>query len=561
MSTTLDVTVHASQHDSAEAALRKRVAALETALNAITAERDKLRRAYEQLKAHHDLLRRRIFVAKAERVDTAQLELEFAATKARLDALAQQFEDEDFSSTSDAEGTASKSLSPKPRAKGARPDLRSLPLPEERVEIVDPVLEKTAERIGFEETCLLGYRRAHHVRVVVARATYKTKSEVESSELVTAPKPKELYERGMLAPSCIAHLLVQKYRFGVPFYRVADSFAYAGLRVDDSTMCRYAEHVGASLGPIVDACAKEARETAFCLSTDATGVSIQPERLPDRKRQTCAKGHFFVVLADKDHVFFEYQAKHTSAAVCSMFRGFTGYIQADAHCVYDALFRGDAREREDDEPPSEVGCWSHARRKFWEAAVATKDSAAREGLLRIRALFELEQKWAALPPKERHTRRQRVMKPILDEFFAWARAVFECAGATRGLVATAFGYVLRHREAFCRLLDDGRLRLDNNASERALRHITIGRKAWLFFGSDDHAQAAANLFSLVASCKLHGIDPESYLADVIRVFPYWPRDRYLELAPKYWLGTRGRLEPEQLGRPVGHVTVPPNAST
>ena len=280
------------------------------------------------------------------------------------------------------------------------------------------------------------------------------------------------------------------------------------MSVDDSTMCRYAEHVGASLGPIVDACAKEARETAFCLSTDATGVSIQPERLPDRKRQACAKGHFFVVLADKDHVFFEYQAKHTSAAVCSMFRGFTGYIQADAHCVYDALFRGDARgpERENDEPPSEVGCWSHARLKFWEAAVATKDSAAREGLLRIRALFELEQKWAALPPKERHTRRQRVMKPMFDEFFAWALAVFETAGATRGLVTTAFGYVLRYREAFCRLLDDGRLRLDNNASERALRHITIGRKAWLFFGSDDHAQAAANLFSLIASCKHVGPD-------------------------------------------------------
>lgn len=101
---------------------------------------------------------------------------------------------------------------------------------------------------------------------------------------------------------------------------------------------------------------------AFCLSTDATGVAIQPERLAAGKRQACGKGHFFVVLADKVHVFFEYQAKHTSDAVCSMFRGFKGYIQADAHCVYDALFRGDARIDETDKPPDEVGCWAHARR-------------------------------------------------------------------------------------------------------------------------------------------------------------------------------------------------------
>ena len=135
--------------------------------------------------------------------------------------------------------------------------------------------------------------------------------------------------------------------------------------------------------------------------------------------------------------------------------------------------------------------------------------------------------------------------------------MLERVRGARGLVATAFGYAVRHREALSRFLDDGRLRLENNASERALRHIAIGRKAWLFFGSGDHAQAAANLFSLIASCKLHGLDAEDYLAEIIRVFPYWPRDRYLELAPKYWSATRARLDHDELGRPVGHVTVPP----
>jgi hypothetical protein len=138
--------------------------------------------------------------------------------------------------------------------------------------------------------------------------------------------------------------------------------------------------------------------------------------------------------------------------------------------------------------------------------------------------------------------------------------VYDGVRGVRGPVATAFGYATRHEQAFRRFLDDGRLRLENNASERALRHIAVGRKAWLFFGSDDHAQAGANLFSLIASCKLHGLDAETYLAEIIRVVPYWPRDRYLELAPKYWAATRARLDQRQRERPLGPITVPPPAS-
>jgi transposase len=99
--------------------------------------------------------------------------------------------------------------------------------------------------------------------------------------------------------------------------------------------------------------------------------------------------------------------------------------------------------------------------------------------------------------------------------------------------------------------------MDNNAAERGLRPIAVGRKNWLFCGSDDHAQAAANLFSLIASAKLHRLDPELYLAELIRVMPLWPRDRYLELAPKYWKVTRERLDPPQLAAEFGPLTIPP----
>jgi transposase len=283
-----------------------------------------------------------------------------------------------------------------------------------------------------------------------------------------------------------------------------------------------------------------------------TGCAIRPEPLAERGRQPCRKGHFFVVLADRDHVFFEYQPKHT--AVCEMFRDFGGFIQADAHAIYDALYRGDA-VAPGTGPPIEVACWSHARRKFWEAACA-KYELGREGLLRIRVLFEHEASWQVLPPSKILIMRQRVLTPLVDDFFAWCGAGHE-QHRERGLVAAAFGYAFRQQTALRRFLDDGRLVMTNNRSEGALRPIAAGRKAWLFFGSDDHATAAANLFSLIASCKLHTLDAETYLAEIIRVMPRWPRDRYLELAPKSWARTRARLDPTELAREIGELTVPP----
>lgn len=148
------------------------------------------------------------------------------------------------------------------------------------------------------------------------------------------------------------------------------------------------------------------------------------------------------------------------------------------------------------------------------------------------------------------------MRPLVDAFFDWTKAA-RAQTLERGLVATALGYAVRQEPALRRFLEDGRLRLENNAAERELRRVAVGRRNWLFFGSDDHADAAASLFSLIASCKLHALDPEAYLADVIRVMPYWPRARYLELAPKYWASTRAPLNPAELARPLGHMTVPP----
>jgi len=355
-------------HDTTKATLEK-----------VTHERDALRRVYQLLLQHYELLRRHIYMARAERIDVTQLEIDFAAVKKSLDAMVLQGATTDEgggiadvapepSVTTDGGTDAAAPAAPPPAVPPPAAKLRAKPkgrrnladeeMPEERIEILDPVLEETHERVFFEDSYRLGHRRASDVRIVVARAVYKNR---ETGEMETVDKPKELVERGLLAPSMIAHLLVSKYRFGIPFHRLTEMFRAYGVKLDDSTMCRYAENIGATLGCIVDAMAKEAKETAFCLSTDATGVSIQPEPLDNGKRQACRKGHFFVVLADQDHIFFEYQPKHTGAAVCEMFRGYSGYIQADACAIYNALYRGEARTEPDDPAPTEVGCWAHAR--------------------------------------------------------------------------------------------------------------------------------------------------------------------------------------------------------
>ncbi len=512
------------------------------------AERDRLRKSYELVKEHYYLLKHRLTVAKAERVDTAQLELEFAETKAQLDKLVEEL----GGATPDPEPPEPKKKRP---PKGRRNLSEQDDIPLERIELDDPALEGRAERIGFEESWYLGYRRGGRVRIVVARVKYK----VEGEEVTysTAEKPKTLLRRGLLAPSLIAHILVAKYCYGLPFHRQVELLRNEGLALDDGTMCRYAEYIGASLSPIVDACAKEAMESAFCLSTDATGIAIQPVKdKKQRKRQACARGHFFVVLADQDHVFFEYRRKQNSDVICEMFRGFKGYIQADAHSVYNALFRGEARSSPEDKAPNEVGCWSHCRTKFWESATVAKEPIALEALLRIRKLFELEEQWQKLPPARRLEMRQRVASVLVDSFFDWVTARFEEVQGTRGLLRSACGYAVRQKDALRRYLEDGRLKITNNHSERALRPIAVGRKAWLFCGSDDHAASAAILFSLIASCRLHHLDPEAYLTEVIRVMPYWPKERYLELAPKYWRDTRARLDPTQLAREFGPIDIP-----
>ena len=425
------------------------------------------------------------------------------------------------------------------------------------------MLEGRAERIDWDESCQLSWRRAGFVRTVVARAKYRVVEAPAESTLVTASVPPQLLTRSLAAPSLLAHILSEKLCDGLPFHRQEDRFTRLGLRLDRGTMCRWAEELGATLGAtVVEAMRDEAMRTAFCISTDATGVLVQPIAGGDQVRRGCRRGHFLVQIADADHIFFEYLAKETSAAIGERFRGFSGYVQADAKSVYDLLFKPpDERPPPDDGEPDlaerkEVGCWSHARRKLWETAITSKDPVAREGVLRIQRIFDLDRTWRGKPPSEIRSLRELHLRPHTDAFFAWVAVEYERVKGQRGMLRSALGYAHRQRGPLTRFFDDGRLALTNNQSDRELRRVAVGRKAWLFVGSDDHAQAAGNVMSLIASARLHRLDPEAYLRDLIRVAPHWPRDRYLELAPRYWLATRARLDAAQLERELGPLDLP-----
>jgi transposase len=564
---------------------RARVVELEAALateRELRAEwehkHDLLLGAYQALEQQLELIRRRLYVAKAERIDTTQLELEFASTLAALDKLAgtSGLADRPGTGPGDATGATAPGGVRSKRTPTGRRDLRDEDVPEERIVLDDPTATATTERIATEEACRMMWRRAGWVRVVTERVKYRDDPAVDEvsetdatheapmARIWTAPLPPEMIDRSIVTASTWAHIASSKFCFGLPLYRLEEIFAKAGFRIDRGTMSRWLEQLGGTVGAtVVEAMREEALRTAFCIATDATGILIQPIREADKQRRACRRGHFFVQIADADHVFFEYTPHETSAAVGKMFHGFAGYVQADAKSVYDFLYRPpEERVRIDDYEPDhavrhEVGCWSHVRTKAWEVAVTSKDPVAREMLARIMRIFELDRSWKKKPHAEIKALRELHLRPHVDAFFAFVDAEYERVKDQRGLLRSALGYAVRQHGALTRFFDDGRLKLTNNHSERELRRVATGRKAWLFCGSDDHAQAAGNLLTLIASARLHGLDPEQYLRDLFRVLPQWPRERYIELAPKYWAATRARIDAAQLEIEIGWITIPP----
>jgi len=348
---------------------------------------------------------------------------------------------------------------------------------------------------------------------------------VAHSPVLQAPALELPLPRSICGPGLLADTLVRRWQDHLPLYRLERIYGREGLELPRSTVGDWHANAARLVEPLLKAMWKDALENSPYLCVDATGVLVQA-------LEKCRHAHFFVVVAPGRHVLYGYQPKHDSDAVDALLKGYKGFLVADAHSVYDHLYAsGDVLE---------VGCWAHARR-YWFKSLDTDGTRSRHGLSLIQELFKFEREQAATPPEEKLRLRQKEAKPIVGAFFRYCKEE-EPKVLDETPIAKAIGYALNQREALERFLSDGRLPIHNNYSENALRREAVGRKNWLFLGSDEGGTVNAAFVTLLASCQLHGIEPLGYLRDLLCLLPSWPVKRVLELAPVNWSTTVQRPE-------------------
>ncbi|MFT3926005.1 MAG: IS66 family transposase [Myxococcales bacterium] len=481
-------------------------------------ERDEYRKLYELVSLELERTRRHLFGRKAEAADAAQTQLAFLLAT-------------DPSATADAalanEGASSGS-SRGERPKAAPHGRNKIPdhLPTERIELVPPEVQREPEafeRIGEETRELIEWRSASHVRVIVVRPKFVRRGASTNSVLIAEPLSLPI-ERGLAGPGLLAWVLVSKYCDHLPLHRLEGMLERYGVPVARSTLCGWVEAMHLLAAPVVSAMWDDALTSDY-IAVDATGVLVQA-------KERCRRGHFWVLASDNGHVLFRYTKRHTKGHVRELLGGYRGYLQADAATVYDFLYL--------DESCVEVGCWAHCRRRFFDA-LSTDRERANTALGFIAKLYQIDRDTLELGAERRTHERAARAGPVLEAFFAWLDER-ELEVLPESPIGKAVGYAHNQRVALQRFLDDGRLRLDNNRSERELRREAVGRKKWLFVGSDDGAKWNATFVSLIASCQQHKLEPWAYLRDLFCLIPDWPQTRLLDLAPKHWRQTSEQPE-------------------
>lgn len=343
------------------------------------------------------------------------------------------------------------------------------------------------------------FRVIRHVRPKLACGRCDT--------IVQAPAASRPIARGMAGSGLLAHVLVAKYCDHLPLYRQSGIYAREGVDLERSTLADWVGQCSALLRPLVERLRQHVL-TGEKLHADDTPVPVLAPG--DGKTKT---GRLWTYVRDDrpagnetpPAVWFAYSPNRKGEHPQSHLKSFKGILQADAFAGFDALYaKGDILE---------AACWAHARRKFFEIHQAQGSPIAAEALKRIAALYAIESAVRGQPPDSRRKGREQA-KPILDEFHAWLLDTRRQLSKKSGL-AEAIGYALNHWQALIRYASDGRIEIDNNTAERALRTVALGRKNFLFAGSDAGGDRAAAIYSLVGSAKLNGLDPEAYLRFVI----------------------------------------------
>jgi transposase len=371
-----------------------------------------------------------------------------------------------------------------------------------------------------------------HVRFKYACRACEAKA--ENPQIVTAAKPPQPIERGLPGPGLLAYLVTSKWSEHLPLYRLEAILKRAGVHVSRSTMCGWLAACGVLVHPLVELMARRVRASRV-VHTDDTRIPVQD---PDARK--CKSGRIWAYVGDvaNPYVVYDYTPDRTRAGPVNWLRDYQGYLQADAYGGYDGIYHSGAIE---------VACWAHARRKFFDAR--STDMRRAETMIKlVRRLYAIEDEARDLADDARRDLRQAQSKPILDEIKAWFDVEREIV-LPKSPMSEAFTYVRNQWTALNTYVTEGFLNIDNNAAERAVKRVAIGRKNWLFAGNDAAGGTAARLYSLVASAERHDLDPQRYLTSVLARLPGLPEADLHRLLPDEWKRADAD-EPAQTATPV-----------
>lgn len=347
-------------------------------------------------------------------------------------------------------------------------------------------------------------------------------------KVVQAPAPVKAIARGKATFATLAHVVVSKFDHHLPLYRQAEMMAAQGVDIDRSTLAGWVGQASALLDPIV----QRIRDTglkASKLHADDTPVPVL-----DPGRGRTATGRLWTYAVDDRSsgattpplVWYRFTPDRSGVNPQAELASFTGHLQADAYAGYDKLYQSGR--------VTEVACWAHFRRKIFDIHQAKPTALTTDILERIGTLYAVEAEVRGQPPDRRRDARQAQTLPMIADL----RAILDDALrrlSPKSEMAKAISYGRKRWTALTRFLDDGRLEIDNNIAERSLRGIAVGRRNWLFAGSRVGGERAAAICTVIETCKMNGIEPQTYIADVIaKIANDWPAARWDELMPWNW---------------------------
>jgi len=345
----------------------------------------------------------------------------------------------------------------------------------------------------------------------------------DCDRIIEAPAPSRPIERGLAAPSLLAHVIVSKYADHLPLFRQSEIYARQGVEISRSTMAGWVGAASDLLGPLVDAIGKHVFAGRKLHADDTPMPVLAPG---NGKTKT---GRLWTYVRDDrpageqapPAVWFAYSEDRRGEHPRQHLKNFTGALQADAYAGFHHLYGNHIYE---------AACWAHARRKFHDIHLAHASPTTTDALARIGALYAVEDEIRGKPVDVRLSVRQSRARPLLDELRKWMEKALRSL-SSKSETAAAIRYALSRWRALTRYTDDGLLEIDNSAAERALRAVALGRKNFLFAGSDHGGERAAAMYTLIGSAKLNGIDPELYLRTVLARIADHPISRIQDLLP------------------------------